>query len=150
MEQNFILVGQGKPLIGFTMLSLTLTSNTLLSSSAPAFAGIVSLLNSARLSANQKPLGFLNPFIYKYGYRGLNDIVNGKSSGCTGIDRYTLDPAPYVPGAGWGAVEGWDPVTVSTFRLNFSRSMSTFVSRSFLRSNEYYPCTLQTSSFLEE
>ena len=81
------------------------------SASAPAFAGIVSLLNSARLSKGRKPLGFLNPFIYKKGYRGLTDIVDGTSRGCTGTDIYSGLPAPFVPNAGWAAVEGWDPVT---------------------------------------
>ena len=54
------------------------------SASTPTFAGIVSLLNSARLSERRPPLGFLNPWIYSVGYRGLNDIVEGGSTGCTG------------------------------------------------------------------
>ncbi|KAL8681458.1 MAG: hypothetical protein Q9224_001058 [Gallowayella concinna] len=81
------------------------------SASAPAFAGIVSLLNGVRLAEGRKPLGFLNPFIYKNGYRGLTDIVNGGSKGCTGRDIYSGLPSPVVPGAGWNATEGWDPVT---------------------------------------
>ncbi|KAI4180759.1 MAG: hypothetical protein L6R41_007030 [Letrouitia leprolyta] len=81
------------------------------SASSPAFAGIVSLLNGARLAEGRKPLGFLNPFIYKYGYRGLTDIVDGGSRGCTGRDIYSGLPTPVVPGAGWNATKGWDPVT---------------------------------------
>ncbi|KAL9582145.1 MAG: hypothetical protein Q9212_003470 [Teloschistes hypoglaucus] len=81
------------------------------SASSPAFAGIVALLNGARLSQGRKPLGFLNPFIYKYGYRGLTDIVDGGSRGCTGRDIYSGLPSPIVPGAGWNATKGWDPVT---------------------------------------
>ncbi|KAI4267407.1 MAG: hypothetical protein L6R38_008270 [Xanthoria sp. 2 TBL-2021] len=81
------------------------------SASAPAFAAIVSLLNGARLAQGRKPLGFLNPFIYKYGYKGLTDIVNGGSRGCTGKDVYSGLPAPFVRGAGWNATQGWDPVT---------------------------------------
>ncbi|KAL8899264.1 MAG: hypothetical protein Q9207_006285 [Kuettlingeria erythrocarpa] len=81
------------------------------SASSPAFAGIVALLNGARLEQGRKPLGFLNPFIYKYGYRGLTDIVNGGSRGCTGRDIYSGLPTPRVPGAGWNATKGWDPVT---------------------------------------
>ncbi|KAL8999536.1 MAG: hypothetical protein Q9169_001624 [Polycauliona sp. 2 TL-2023] len=81
------------------------------SASAPAFAAIVSLLNGARLSRGRKPLGFLNPFIYKYGYKALTDIVDGGSRGCTGRDIYSGLPAPFVPGAGWNATQGWDPVT---------------------------------------
>ncbi|KAL8644484.1 MAG: hypothetical protein Q9210_007232 [Variospora velana] len=81
------------------------------SASAPAFAGIVALLNGARLAKGRKPLGFLNPFIYKYGYRGLTDIVDGGSRGCTGRDIFSGLPTPIVPGAGWNATKGWDPVT---------------------------------------
>lgn len=59
------------------------------SASAPTFAGVVGLLNSARIHAGQPPLGFLNPWIYSEGYRGLTDIVDGGSRGCTGIDSYS-------------------------------------------------------------
>ncbi|KAL8757953.1 MAG: hypothetical protein Q9184_004074 [Pyrenodesmia sp. 2 TL-2023] len=97
---NFTVVDQGAEIrVGGT------------SASSPAFAGIVALLNGARLERGRKPLGFLNPFIYKYGYRGLTDIVDGGSKGCTGIDIYSGLPAPRIPGAGWNATKGWDPVT---------------------------------------
>lgn len=81
------------------------------SAASPTFAGIVSLLNDARLCAGKKPLGFLNPWIYSKGYNGLTDIVNGGSKGCTGTDIYSGLPAPFVPYASWNATEGWDPVT---------------------------------------
>ncbi|KAK0109102.1 vesicle formation at the endoplasmic reticulum [Cadophora gregata f. sp. sojae] len=81
------------------------------SASAPSFAGIVSLLNNARLSAGSRPLGFLNPWLYSIGKKGLTDIVDGGSTGCTGVDQYSHLPAPYVPYAGWNATKGWDPVT---------------------------------------
>ncbi|KAL3424591.1 Pro-kumamolisin [Phlyctema vagabunda] len=81
------------------------------SASAPTFAAIVSLLNNARLSANKKPLGFLNPWLYSHGKKGLTDIVNGGSTGCTGRDVYSGLPTPFVPYASWNATKGWDPVT---------------------------------------
>lgn len=81
------------------------------SASAPAFAAIVALLNSARLSRGRKPLGFLNPWIYSRGYAGFTDIVDGGSRGCTGRSIYSGLPAPFVPFASWNATEGWDPVT---------------------------------------
>ena len=81
------------------------------SASAPSFAGIVSLLNDARLAAGKSPLGFLNPWIYSTAYRGLTDIVDGGSKGCTGTDIYSGLPAPFVPFASWNATKGWDPVT---------------------------------------
>jgi tripeptidyl-peptidase-1 len=71
------------------------------SASAPAFAGIVALLNSDRISNGLAPLGFLNPWLYSEEVAStFTDIVLGKSSGCTAI-----------PGSGFPAVTGWDPVT---------------------------------------
>ena len=81
------------------------------SCASPTFAGIVALLNSARLSAGMPPLGFLNPWIYSGAYTALNDIVDGGSRGCTGTDIYSGLPTPFVPYASWNATQGWDPVT---------------------------------------
>ncbi|KAH9900178.1 subtilisin-like protein [Xylariomycetidae sp. FL2044] len=100
--RNFSVVSQGRTiLVGGT------------SASAPTFAAVVSLLNNARLKSGGKPLGFLNPWLYgeAAGAGALTDIVLGGSKGCTGTDIYSGLPAPYVPGAGWNATEGWDPVT---------------------------------------
>ncbi|KLO19908.1 tripeptidyl peptidase A [Schizopora paradoxa] len=83
---NFRIFFQGSPgLIGGT------------SASSPTFAGFVSLLNSARLSAGKPPLGFLNPLLYSTGELGFNDITIGNNPGCG------------TPG--FNATEGWDPVT---------------------------------------
>lgn len=75
------------------------------SAATPTFAGIVALLNGARISAGKPPLGFLNPWIYGKAHRALNDITNGKSSGCS---EFTT---PFIPHAGWKATKGWDAVT---------------------------------------
>ncbi|KAI9860422.1 MAG: vesicle formation at the endoplasmic reticulum [Trichoglossum hirsutum] len=81
------------------------------SASAPTFAALISLLNSARLSANLPPMGFLNPWIYSIGKLGLNDITVGGSTGCTGEDQFSGLATPIVPFASWNATVGWDPVT---------------------------------------
>ena len=81
------------------------------SASAPTFAAVVANLNGNRIVHGQPPLGFLNPFIYSVGYKGLTDIVDGGSRGCTGIDIYSDLPTPFVPFASWNATPGWDPVT---------------------------------------
>ena len=52
------------------------------SASAPAFAGVVALLNDAMLAANKPPLGFLNPLLYGAGAAGMNDITVGNAPGC--------------------------------------------------------------------
>lgn len=82
------------------------------SAAAPAVAGLVSMLNSARLKANMTALGFLNPWIYSPGLRdAFTDIIYGGSKGCNGRDLFTGLPTPVVPNAGWNATQGWDPVT---------------------------------------
>lgn len=66
------------------------------SASAPIFASIVTLLNEERLSAGKKPVGFLNPTIYKHPEM-FNDITIGANPGC-GTKGFSASP-------------GWDPVT---------------------------------------
>ncbi|KAH9062602.1 subtilisin-like protein [Lactarius deliciosus] len=60
-------------------------------------SGIISLLNDWLISTGQRLLGFLNPWLYGRGFRGLNDIAEGSNPGCN------LD--------GFAAIVGWDPVT---------------------------------------
>ncbi|KZV70276.1 subtilisin-like protein [Peniophora sp. CONT] len=68
------------------------------SAATPAFAGIVSLLNDARLSRALPPLGFLNPLIYSSDVSAtFNDIIVGNNPGCGTL--------------GFNATKGWDPVT---------------------------------------
>ncbi|KAH9062372.1 subtilisin-like protein [Lactarius vividus] len=63
----------------------------------PIVAGIISLLNDWLISTGQEPLGFLNPWLYGRGFRGLTDITEGANLGCN------MD--------GFSAIVGWDPVT---------------------------------------
>jgi tripeptidyl-peptidase-1 len=84
------------------------------SAAAPVVAGIIALLNDARLAAGKPALGFLNPFFYFLGHKGLNDITLGQAVGCNGIDGQSGQPVPgggIIPWATWNATEGWDPVT---------------------------------------
>ncbi|KAJ5594972.1 uncharacterized protein N7459_001180 [Penicillium hispanicum] len=84
------------------------------SAAAPTVAGIIGLLNDARLRAGKPVLGFLNPFLYSKGYKALNDITGGGSYGCTGIDPQSgeaVNGSLVIPGAHWNATKGWDPVT---------------------------------------
>ncbi|CAI6303074.1 unnamed protein product [Periconia digitata] len=87
---NYVIVAGG---------SSTGVSGT--SCSAPATAGIIQLLNSGRIAAGKKGLGFLNPWLYGTASTGFNDIKTGKIGGCSGV----------ISGAGFSAVSGWDPAT---------------------------------------
>lgn len=85
------------------------------SCASPTFAGVVALLNSARIASGIPPLGFLNPWLYSVGVQGggLTDITKGHSTGCNGQARFGGAPngSPVIPGARFDAVKGWDPVT---------------------------------------
>ena len=71
------------------------------SASTPLFAGLVSLLNDARVSKGKKPMGFLNPFIYS-NPQAFTDVTVGNNA----IDR-SGSPAKY----GFQCTKGWDPVS---------------------------------------
>lgn len=81
------------------------------SASAPIVAGIVTLLNEARLEAGKGPIGFLNPTFYA-NPQAFNDITIGNNPGCgTG---------------GFNATPGWDPVT-GLGTLNFEKLKKVFL-----------------------
>jgi len=69
------------------------------SASAPLTSGIFALVNDALIAAGKPTLGFLNPWLYAVGHKGLTDIISGTSHGCN------TDGFPAVPG--WDAVTGW-------------------------------------------
>jgi len=71
------------------------------SASTPLFSGLVSLLNEARLQKGGKPMGFLNPWIYKNAaaFKDVTVGTNAISRSGTGV-RY-----------GWNATTGWDAAT---------------------------------------
>jgi tripeptidyl-peptidase-1 len=79
------------------------------SASAPVFASFITLINSFRLQANKKPLGFLNPILYKLAQTNpevFNDITEGNNKCAAG------PPGKQVCCEyGFEATKGWDPVT---------------------------------------
>ena len=82
------------------------------SASAPAFAGLVSLLNGLRLDAGLPSLGFLQPRLYQAaaaagagaGPPMFHDITFGNSS--QGGDQYECGNG-FEAWAGWDAATGW-------------------------------------------
>ncbi|KAK7057801.1 Tripeptidyl peptidase A [Favolaschia claudopus] len=67
------------------------------SAAVPTAAGIVALLNDWRLQHGKSTLGFLNPFLYGAGLKGMVDITEGDVRGCE-------QP-------GFNATKGWDPTS---------------------------------------
>jgi tripeptidyl-peptidase-1 len=84
------------------------------SAASPVWAGIVGLLNDARLRARLPVLGYLNPLLYSAGDEFLVDIQHGRTRGCNGRNEQNgkiVAGAAIIPGAGWNATVGWDPAT---------------------------------------
>ena len=73
------------------------------SASCPVIAGMVSLINSARLDAGKPALGWLNPKIYALNGSFANDVTSGNNK-CT-------RSASLCCYQGFYAAPGWDPVT---------------------------------------
>ncbi|KAH8657214.1 putative Tripeptidyl-peptidase SED2 [Tricladium varicosporioides] len=79
------------------VFNLTESSISGTSASCPLMSSIISLVNDALISSGKSPLGFLNPWLYKTGYKGFTDILSGNSQGC-GV-------------TGFPVTKGWDPIT---------------------------------------
>merc|ERR1719174_1315390 len=69
------------------------------SASAPMFAGLVSLLNEARIAKGQPAMGYLNPWIYKNA-DAFTDITRGDNFHGRG---------PMIEPYGFNCTVGWDP-----------------------------------------
>jgi len=79
------------------VFNLTESSISGTSASCPLASSILSLVNDALISSGKPTLGWLNPWLYKSGYKGFTDILSGDSQGC-GV-------------TGFPVTKGWDPVT---------------------------------------
>ena len=60
-------------------------------------------------------MGFINPWLYeKAAGKALNDITEGGSVGCNGVDLQNgilIPKGGHIKYASWNATVGWDPVT---------------------------------------
>ena len=73
------------------------------SASCPVVAGMISLVNSARLAQGNSTVGFLNPALYANYPAFTNDITSGDNK-CVASDATCCSHGFY-------ATSGWDPVT---------------------------------------
>jgi len=82
------------------------------SASSPAMAGIVALVNDALATLGRPPLGWLNPWIYRTGWKGFRDVTVGSNVGC--------DTPGFPARKGWDAATGFGtPVSFVTICLLF-------------------------------
>ena len=74
------------------------------SASAPVVAGMLSLINAARLALGKTSIGWINPTLYTYFRSFTNDITIGKNN-CL------VESAGPCCTQGFNAATGWDPAT---------------------------------------
>jgi tripeptidyl-peptidase-1 len=67
------------------------------SASSPLMASVLALVNDALIASGKPTLGFLNPWLYKKGYKGFTDILSGGNGGCNTT--------------GFPVTKDWDAVT---------------------------------------
>ena len=77
------------------------------STSAPVFAGMVSLVNAARVAAGKPTLGWINPALYALSSQFVNDITVGDNKCTSSYD----DNGLICCAQGFKTAVGWDPVT---------------------------------------
>ena len=78
------------------------------SASAPVTAGVIALINDARLKNGQSAVGFINPALYAMAQSNFNDVTIGNN---TGTEANGVGGNKYCFTYGYGAATGWDPVT---------------------------------------
>lgn len=67
------------------------------SASTPLMSSIIALVNDALIAKGEPTLGFMNPWLYKKGYKAFTDITEGYNGGCNTT--------------GFPTTKGWDAVT---------------------------------------
>lgn len=103
------------------MAAGNLTSVYGTSASSPVVAGMVALVNSARITAGKSNLGWINPSIYQYQNDIiLNDIVVGENNCVAGHSDAVCCSQ------GFYATTGWDPVS-GIGSLDFTKFQTTFL-----------------------
>lgn len=89
------------------------------SASAPLIAGLISLVNDARLRKGKQSIGFLNPHLYSDNVQKvLQDITKGTSNSCSFSSG--------TPG-GWPAKKGWDAITGLGVPKDFQKFLDALV-----------------------
>ena len=89
------------------------------SASAPVFAGLVSLVNSYRLSQGWSSLGFMNSAIYANDGIFANDILSGDNY-CTSQSSRCCTSVGFTCDSSWDPVTGFGTINYDAFLSYFS------------------------------
>ena len=121
---DFVSTGRGYPDVSLLSGKYTIVLNGQMQNSfgagrqsAAVFAGMVTLMNSARLSKGMKRLGWINPALYHYSDRFVNDIIEG--------DNYQASTKGFFAVPGWDAASGLGSVNFTSMFNVFTMNEST-------------------------
>lgn len=122
--KGYTASGRGIPDISFVAYNYIIAVNNNFtavsgtSASSPVFAGMLSLVNSERLSRGLPAVGWILPALYTYYDQYVRDVVSG--------DNHCAASGLVCCSQGFSATQGWDPVT-GLGSLNFTRFLDTMI-----------------------
>jgi hypothetical protein len=127
-SSQFNSTGRGYPDVSLMAFNYTYISGGEVKSgsgyqAAAVFTGMLSLINSRRLSSGYTGLGWINPALYKYSYDSSLSIFNDIESG-TNECTYSSSGDPVCCSQFFSAQSGWDAVT-GLGSVNFTALLST-------------------------
>ena len=98
------------------------------SASTPVLAGMITLINAARIAAGQPSLGFVNPALYAAANTAgvYNDITTGSNNCLIQSGQSTVTCCSQ----GYTAVSGWYPTSTCSIATDTSDGLLTSQSRS--------------------
>ncbi|ROW06672.1 hypothetical protein VPNG_06738 [Cytospora leucostoma] len=95
------------------------------SASTPGVAAVFALVNDALLASGKSTLGFLNPWLYKRGYKAFEDITVGNARGCA----ESGDDSGLPSKAGWDAATGFGTPRFKSILENLGVRNATFTGK---------------------
>jgi hypothetical protein len=102
------------------------------SASAPVVAGMVALVNSARLSMGKSALGWINPSLYSLSSSIiLNDITVGENNCVAGHSASICCEQGFTAGVGWDPATGLGSLNFTAFKNAFMKLDSNMNAPSF-------------------
>jgi len=95
------------------------------SASAPVFAAMVTLINSARQAAGLPNVGFINPTLYAASTHSnrpqvFQDVTSGHNKCCSEYAKSTCCKSGFTSMSGWDPVTGWGSVNLNNLAQVFN------------------------------
>jgi hypothetical protein len=76
---------------------------------------MISLTNAYLANLNQPPMGWVNPFLYQFSNKFINDVTSGSNRGLSGNSSCNVCQYGYYAGQGWDPVSGLGTLNLKSF-----------------------------------